>query len=164
MIIKTNQFALSQLEMFFFQLGILKVRLLVYTILPVLMLYSDLSTRKGLSISTIVAVTFFFSIVFYLMLSVLTFVSTSKNKAFYMKRSIEIDDLYLHEYMEDGSYCKIHLTQFISILDKKKFYLLLNSASTFYYIRKDSFVDEEHHERFRKEILQKMKENGFIRL
>lgn len=162
--IKTNEFSLSTLEMLFLQLGILKVRLIIYTILPLMMIYTDLSTYGALKINTIVVITFFFTILFYLLLSLFSFVSSSKNKAFYLKRSIEIDDLFLHEYMEDGSYSKIHLSQFISILDKKNFYLMMNSASTFYFIRKESFVDEVQHETFKREILQKMKENGFIQL
>jgi hypothetical protein len=162
--IKIKPFALTPLEYFLLHVKLMRVKILLYSAVVAFIFYIKWKSGNAFNTVDVVCVTFLLTAGFLPLLNSISMALNSKNSAFFHSREIEITDQFLIETKEDGSTCTENLAQFKFLKESRNFYYLLNSSVTFYPIKKDSFLTAEDAERFKVQVVDKMKKNGFIEL
>lgn len=144
MIIKTKEFRLTEKEYFKISLVNTSKKMFLTIILFLLLLTSW-------------AAKLFFIALFPLYISIYYwfYSQSKKNKIFFKKHTIEINDNFLTAYFEDESLDKINLNNIIKVVKRKKYYLLYIAIAKYIYLPVAGFYSEQDMNNF--ETLLKIK-------
>ena len=99
----------------------------------------------------------FFSVVFpvFLVLGVRRSLNSKANRVFYAKRHYEMDDQFLHTYMEDGGMSKLAWDHFHRALKFRKYCLLFLSEIQFFLIPDSLFYTDADRQAFEAFLLER---------
>ncbi len=99
------------------------------------------------------AYVFAFFLILYpiaLIIRLLVFVNSEKNKIFYLEQFIEIKSKFLKVIYYDGNLSKVKLREINKVAIKQKYYLIYISPNKFFYLPKEAFQSEEDRKKFEK--------------
>ena len=78
--------------------------------------------------------------------------TAKKNRSLLMKRSVEVDEMYIYSSVEDGTENKVPFSKIVQFTESRTFFLLYISEYQFIYIPKSSFKDEADKESFESRV------------
>ena len=70
------------------------------------------------------------------------YVASPENRVVFEKRRFEIDEDFIHGYVDDGSYARTTWRHVVRVVNSATYYLLYISKAQFFYLPYDAFASE----------------------